>query len=221
MKIFETKTCFADNEVSDKEIRLPIFFPTIQNNAQTVELRNALLEGIAKAGKVNSNRIQDMDMEYNKDEGKLYVVFTLVDYPASHFTKDELDVIGYDSLPADVKRNLSQVIDNIGHAVTDGSLVVTLADPLGNGTMLNYTADPEYYVTVTGRNSAHNYVPKNVDKGYSPGAMVGLAVVSVLIGMGLVVGAFWVSTWKRLRVGKNKTIPLRSVENPMTFTEMK
>ena len=56
-------------------------------------------------------------MEYNKDEGKLYVVFTLVDYPASHFTIDELDVIGYDSLPADVKRNLSQVIDNIGHAV--------------------------------------------------------------------------------------------------------
>ena len=53
--------------------------------------------------------------------------------------------------------------------MTDGSLVVTLADPLGNGTMLNYTADPEYYVTVTGRNSAHNYVPKNVDKGYSPG----------------------------------------------------
>ena len=58
-------------------------------------------------------------------------------------------------------------------------------------------------------------------QSFVAGAMVGLAVVSVLIGMGLVVGAFWVSTWKRLRVGKNKTIPLRSVENPMTFTEMK
>ena len=33
-------------------------------------------------------------MEYNQDEGKLYVVFTVVDYPASHFTKDELDAIG-------------------------------------------------------------------------------------------------------------------------------
>ena len=62
---------------SDKEIRLPIFFPTIQNNAQTVELKNALLEGIAKAGQVDSNRIQDMDVRTYYDSITLSLTATL------------------------------------------------------------------------------------------------------------------------------------------------
>ena len=46
---------------------------------------------------------------------------------------------------------------------------ISIADPLGNGTLVNITADKNYYVTIAGRNSAHNYVPKNVDHGYSSG----------------------------------------------------
>ena len=44
--------------------------------------------------------------------------------------------------------------------------------------------------------------------------------MSIIIGCLLVVGGFWVTTWKRLRVGKNKTIPLQNVDNPMTFSEI-
>jgi len=223
-KIFGTKTCFVESEMSDKEIRLPIKFRTFQDNAKIKELKKALKDGLSAAGKVDLSRIQDIDMEYKMDSdnsGNLYVVFTVVEYPSNYLTKDELSAIGYDTLPDNVKRNLTQVLDNIGKAVASGNMNISIADPLGNGTLVNITADKNYYVTIAGRNSAHNYVPKNVDHGYSSGAMVGLAIISVLIGMGLVVGAFWISTWKRLRLGQNKTMPLRSVENPMTFSEMK
>ena len=65
-------------------------------------------------------------------------------------------------------RSLSDVIENLGKAVTSGNLNISLPDPLGNGTV-NVIADTDYFVTIAGRNSAHSYVPKNVHKGFSSG----------------------------------------------------
>ena len=77
-------------------------------------------------------------------------------------------VAGYKSLPENVTRSLSDVIDNLGKAVTSGNLIISLPDPLGNGTV-SVVADADYFVTIAGRNSAHSYVPKNIHKGFSSG----------------------------------------------------
>ena len=55
-------TCFH----SDKEIRLGIDFARFQDNAKTGDLKKAIYQSITKAGQVDTNRLQDLDVSWNK-----------------------------------------------------------------------------------------------------------------------------------------------------------
>ena len=51
---------------SDKEIRLGIDFARFQDNAKTGDLKKAIYQSITQAGQVDTNRLQDLDVSWNK-----------------------------------------------------------------------------------------------------------------------------------------------------------
>ena len=179
LNVYDIRDCFRDDlRIDHREIRFSLENDLI-GGLKDPYLQQSAVQGIlAFIGNVELVRVQQVELFYNAVEKVVYVVFSIVDFPREKLKPDLVE-----KLDDDVKIPLYEVLENIEKVVKAGEWkqpFISFLDEIVEG-----TADENYFKEVNraATDHSHNKITyKNSFKGFSGGAMAGLAFGMILLG---------------------------------------
>ncbi|XP_059085221.1 uncharacterized protein LOC131882163 isoform X2 [Tigriopus californicus] len=176
---YDISACFEDKAMDHRLIRIG-WSEEMDVKSGVKIIRDEIRTQASIGAQVSLIRIQNIEINLEKENKAIVAIFTLVDYPRDEFGEPS------DDLPPEVTLPLSSAVENLRQYIQDDKFVIEI--PVmedKSGQVVSARADSNVFEAVDRADGNSNDGSK---KRYSPGAMAGLAFGMLILGALLVVG---------------------------------
>eukprot|EP00094_Tigriopus_californicus_P003139 TCALIF_03021-PA protein Name:"Protein of unknown function" AED:0.06 eAED:0.06 QI:124/0.7/0.72/1/0.8/0.81/11/372/612 len=205
---YDISACFEDKAMDHRLIRIG-WSEEMDVKSGVKIIRDEIRTQASIGAQVSLIRIQNIEINLEKENKAIVAIFTLVDYPRDEFGEPS------DDLPPEVTLPLSSAVENLRQYIQDDKFVIEI--PVmedKSGQVVSARADSNVFEAVDRADGNSNDGSK---KRYSPGEMFGLAVGMIILG-GLLGGMIYHFAFRKKQLPdlfNSSTSSIRGYDNPL------